>query len=114
VGDCCGVHSVAEVQEREARRAGVRQKIQRELDRQRIHLQLLDEITSLLQDNVNNPLAVISISSHTIRHKFETDEETLGWLDRIDASLQHVHTTINDIKAYQMQKSFSRPRSRLW
>ncbi len=81
-----------------------RQKIQLEFDRQRIHLQLLDEITALLQDNVNNPLAVISITSPTIRKKFANDEEILGWLDRIDASLQRVHATINDIKAYQTQK----------
>ena len=81
-----------------------RQKIQLEFERQRIHLQLLDEITALLQDNVNNPLAVISITSHTIRRKFENDDEILGWLDRIDASLQRVHATINDIKAYQTQK----------
>lgn len=81
-----------------------RQRIQLEFERQRIHLQLLDEITALLQDNVNNPLAVISITSHTIRRKFENDDEILGWLDRIDASLQRVHATINDIKAYQTQK----------
>ncbi|MBM2839862.1 MAG: hypothetical protein HW412_390 [Bacteroidetes bacterium] len=81
-----------------------RQKIQLEFERQRIHLQLLDEITALLQDNVNNPLAVISITSHTIRRKFENDDEIIGWLDRIDASLQRVHATINDIKSYQTQK----------
>ncbi len=81
-----------------------RVKVQSEFERQRIHLQLLDEITALLQDNVNNPLAVISITSHTIRRKFENDDEILGWLDRIDASLQRVHATINDIKAYQTQK----------
>jgi signal transduction histidine kinase len=81
-----------------------RKKVQSEFERQRIHLQLLDEITGLLQDNVNNPLAVISITSHTIRRKFEADDEILGWLDRIDSSLQRVHTTINDIKAYQTQK----------
>lgn len=81
-----------------------RSKIQSEFERQRIHLQLLDEITALLQDNVNNPLAVISITSHTIRRKFENDDEILGWLDRIDSSLQRVHATINDIKAYQTQK----------
>jgi signal transduction histidine kinase len=81
-----------------------RQKVQLEFERQRIHLQLLDEITALLQDNVNNPLAVISITSHTIRRKFEADEEILVWLDRIDASLQRVHATINDIKSYQTEK----------
>jgi len=81
-----------------------RRKIQTEFDRQRIHLQVLDEVTSLLQDNVNNPLAIISITTHTIRRKFEADEEILGWLDRIDASMQRIHATINDIKAYQTQK----------
>jgi signal transduction histidine kinase len=81
-----------------------RTKVQLEFERQRIHLELLDEITALLQDNVNNPLAIISVTSHTIRKKFENDDEILGWLDRIDVSLQRVHATINDIKAYQTQK----------
>lgn len=81
-----------------------RKKIELEYQRQRIHLQVLDEITTLLQDNVNNPLAIISITTHTIRRKFEGDEEILGWLDRIDASMQRIHNTIGDIKAYQTQK----------
>ena len=81
-----------------------RRMIEMEFQRQRIHLQVLDEITTLLQDNVNNPLAIISITTHTIRRKFEADEEILGWLDRIDSSMQRIHTTINDIKAYQTQK----------
>jgi signal transduction histidine kinase len=81
-----------------------RRKIELEFERQRIHLQLLDEITTLLQDNVNNPLAIISITTHTIRRKFESDEEVVQWLDRIDGSMQKIHATINDIKAYQTQK----------
>jgi signal transduction histidine kinase len=81
-----------------------RRKIELEFERQRIHLQLLDEITTLLQDNVNNPLAIISITTHTIRRKFETDDEMVQWLDRIDGSMQKIHATINDIKAYQTQK----------
>jgi len=81
-----------------------RRKIQSEFERQRMHLQVLDEVTALLQDNVNNPLAVISVTSHSIRRRFEGDDEILAWLDRIDASLQRIHATINDIKAYQTQK----------
>lgn len=81
-----------------------RQKVQLEFDRQRTKLQVLDEITSLLQDNINNPLAIISVSSQTLYRKYENDTETTGWLDRIDSSLQRVHKTINDIKAYQAQK----------
>ena len=81
-----------------------RQKVQLEFDRQRTKLQVLDEITSLLQDNINNPLAIISVSSQNLHRKHEKDDETVTWLDRIDISLQRVHTTINDIKAYQTQK----------
>ena len=81
-----------------------RKKIQQEFERQQIHLQLLDEITKLLQDNVNNPLATISTTSHSIRRKISSDDEIAGWLDRIDASLHRIHSSINDIKAYQTQK----------
>jgi signal transduction histidine kinase len=81
-----------------------RQKVQLEFDRQRTKLQVLDEMTSLLQDNINNPLAIISVSSQNLHRKHESDSETVGWLDRIDTALQRVHTTINDIKAYQTQK----------
>ncbi len=83
-------------------------QIELEFERQKIHLQVLDEITALLQDNVNNPLAIISITTHTIRRRFETDDEIIGWLDRIDTSMQRIHTTINDIKAYQTQKIVER------
>ncbi len=81
-----------------------RQKVQLEFDRQRTKLQVLDEITSLLQDNINNPLAIISVSSQSLHRRHEGDAETIGWLDRIDGALQRVHATINDIKAYQTQK----------
>lgn len=84
-----------------------RKKVEMEFERQRLHLQLLDEITELLQDNVNNPLAVISITTHNIRRRFESDDEILAWLDRIDASLQRIHSIINDIKSYQTQKIVS-------
>ncbi len=81
-----------------------RRRIEVEYERQRVHLQVLDEITQLLQDNVNNPLAVISVTTHNIRRRFEEDNEILAWLDRIDSSLQRVHAVINDLKAYQTHK----------
>ncbi len=81
-----------------------RQRVQLEYDRQRTKLHVVDEITSLLQDNINNPLAIISVSSQNLHRKHDADPETTAWLDRIDTALQRVHTTINDIKAYQTQK----------
>ncbi len=81
-----------------------REKVQLEFDRQRTKLQVLDELTSLLQDNINNPLAIISVSSQNLHRKHDDDAETVNWLDRIDSALLRVHTTINDIKAYKTQE----------
>jgi len=94
-------------QQREERE--YRRRIQLEFEKQRIHLQLLDEITTLLQDSVNNPLALISITSHNIRKKFPQDDDIMAWLDRIDSSLQRIHATIGDIKAFQSQRIIESP-----
>ncbi len=40
-----------------------RQEIERVLDRQQMYSQLVGDITALLQDNVNNPLAVIAVTT---------------------------------------------------
>jgi signal transduction histidine kinase len=79
-------------------------KVQYEFDRQRTKLQVVEEITSLLQDNINNPLAIISLNAQKLRRKLEGDGEATQLLDGIDNGLQRVHATINDIKAYQTQK----------
>src|SRR6185369_5812935 len=67
-----------------------RHEIERAIDRQQIHERLVNDITMLLQDNVNNPLAVISVTTREIRRKFEKDVEILKWLDRIEASIQRI------------------------
>jgi hypothetical protein len=81
-----------------------RRKLQVEFEKQRIHLQLLDEITTLVQDNVNNPLSLISTTSNNIRSRFASDTEILGWLDRIDASLQRLQSTISEIRSQRTEK----------
>lgn len=81
-----------------------RQEIERVLDRQQMYSQLVGDITALLQDNVNNPLAVISVTTQEIRRKFEKDVEIMRWLDRIDGAMQRIHHTIRDLQAYESQK----------
>ena len=81
-----------------------RHNIERILDRQQIYSQLVNEITALLQDNVNNPLAVISVTTQEMRKKFEHDDEIVRWLDRIDGAMQRIHHTIGGIHAYETQK----------
>jgi signal transduction histidine kinase len=78
--------------------------VERVLDRQRIYSQLTTDITMMLQDNVNNPLAVISVTTQEIRRKFQQDTEIMRWLDRIDGAMQRIHNTIRDLQAYETQK----------
>ena len=79
-------------------------RIERVLDRQQIYSQLVNDITLLLQDNVNNPLAVIAVTTQEIRRRFEKDVEIMRWLDRIDGAMQRIHHTISDIQSYEAQK----------
>lgn len=81
-----------------------RHEVERALDRQQIHERLINDITMLLQDNVNNPLAVISVTTREIRRKFEKDIDIIKWLDRIESSIQRIHNTIRDIQAYEANK----------
>ena len=79
-------------------------EVQHVLDRQKIYGQLINDITNLLQDSVNNPLAVIKVTTQEIRRRFEKDTEILRWLDRIDGAMQRIHHTIRDLQAYETQK----------
>jgi hypothetical protein len=53
---------------------------------------------------VNNPLAVISVTTQEMRRKFIEDNEMVRWLDRIDGAMQRIHHTIRDLQAYEAQK----------
>src|SRR5262245_42131037 len=81
-----------------------RRNVERVLDRQQLYSQLVNDITTLLQDNVNNPLAVISVTTQEMRRKFIEDSEMIRWLDRIEGAMQRIHHTIRDLQAYEAQK----------
>lgn len=81
-----------------------RRKVERVLDRQQIYNTLIKDVTMLLQDNVNNPLAVIAVTTQEIRKRFETDAEIIRWLDRIDGAMKRIHNTIRDLQSYEAQK----------
>jgi signal transduction histidine kinase len=81
-----------------------RRKVERVLDRQQIYNTLIKDVTMLLQDNVNNPLAVIAVTTQEIRKRFETDQEIIRWLDRIDGAMKRIHNTIRDLQSYEAQK----------
>ncbi|HLX12751.1 MAG TPA: hypothetical protein VKS81_08055 [Bacteroidota bacterium] len=78
--------------------------IERVMDRQIVHERFVKEITMMLQDSINNPLAVISVTSHEIRKRFEKDIEILHWIDRIESSIQRINNTIRDLQVYEANK----------
>lgn len=81
-----------------------RRAIETALDRQQMYERIVNDITTLLQDSVNNPLAVISITTQEIRKKFGTETELVKWLDRIDGAISRISITIRDLQAYESQK----------
>lgn len=81
-----------------------RRNMERALDRQQIYSTLVQDITMLLQDSVNNPLAIISVTTQEIRRRFETDPEIIRYLDRIDGAMKRIHNTIRDIQSFEAQK----------
>ncbi|MDI6767270.1 MAG: hypothetical protein QME52_10655 [Bacteroidota bacterium] len=81
-----------------------RRSIERAFDRQQIYSTLVSDITMLLQDSVNNPLAIISVTTQEIRRRFETDKDIIRYLDRIDGAMKRIHNTIRDIQSYEAQK----------
>lgn len=82
-----------------------------EYERQRMQLGLLDDVTTLLTDAINNPLAVISLSAGSIRERFASDDEILTYLDRIDGALRRMREVLTDFHNYEAKKIMYPPRS---
>jgi hypothetical protein len=83
------------------------------IDRQRIHTQLVNDITLMLQDSVNNPLALIGVATQEMRKRFAVDPEMLRWLDRIEGAMQRIHNTIRDIQVYETQKMVDKTNAQI-
>lgn len=78
--------------------------IVQEYERRKMQLELMNDVSVLLNDTVNSPLAVISLSASTIRERFEPDNEILAYLDRIDGALAAVREVLANFKSYQATK----------
>jgi signal transduction histidine kinase len=75
-----------------------------EYERQKMRLDLLDEVTTTLTDAVNNPLSIITISSGSIRERFTSDTDVVAFLDRIDGALNRLREVLTDFQQYQTRK----------
>jgi signal transduction histidine kinase len=81
-----------------------KKSIIQEHERERVQLRLLDDITRDLNDTINNPLAIISVSADSLREKFSSDKEVADYLDRIEAAMKRIREVIGDFKSYQTKK----------
>lgn len=81
-----------------------KKSIIQEHERERVQLRLLDDITRDLNDTINNPLAIISVSTDSLRDKFSNDKEVADYLDRIEAAMKRIREVISDFKSYQTKK----------
>lgn len=79
-------------------------KIALEFERQKMQVDLLDEVTTLMSDAINNPLAVISLSASSIRRRFESDDEVVSFLDRIDGALKRMREVLAEFHSYQTKR----------
>lgn len=84
-----------------------------ELHLQQVQNELLNDVTAILQDSINNPLAIISLKTQELRRKFETDSEMIRLLESIEGAMRRIEQTIRDLKAYETQKMLKATAERL-
>jgi signal transduction histidine kinase len=90
-------------QSRESHFAEERQRIvmQTHLEKSAIANSILKDVTAQLQDTINNPLAIIRLSSEDLRERAAGDKEVVKRLDQIDSSLKRIHHAIKDVAMYE-------------
>lgn len=89
-------------QSRESHFAEERQRMvmQTHMEKSAIANSIVKDMTAQLQDTINNPLAIIRMSTEDLRDKLK-DSEGLKRLDQIDASLRRIHHAIKDVTMYE-------------
>ncbi|GJQ21905.1 MAG: hypothetical protein HBSIN02_22600 [Bacteroidia bacterium] len=75
--------------------------MQTHLEKSALASSILKDITAQLQDTINNPLAIIRLSTEEMREKVKKDGDLTRKLDQIDASLRRIHNAIKDVAMYE-------------
>lgn len=85
-----------------------KREILTEVEKSAIASVVLRNVIRLLQDAVNNPLAVIGSTLEDMRRRFSSDPQTGRQFDQIDASLQRIHNAIKDVEVYESTELLER------
>lgn len=78
-----------------------RMVMQTHLEKSALANSILKDITAQLQDTINNPLAIIRMTTEDLRDRVKKDTEAAKKLDQIDASLRRIHNAIKDVAMYE-------------
>ena len=80
---------------------------------QQLQLVSLDDISDMLNDRINNPLSVISISAGSLRGRTVHDNALSAEIDKIEGSLKRVHEVMMGIQSYHTKKIIKLSRQML-
>ena len=71
---------------------------------QQLQLASLDDISDMLNDRINNPLSVISLSAGSLRKKTTVDNELARQVDVIESAMKRVQEVMWGIQSYHTKK----------
>ena len=78
-----------------------RKQILSEVEKSSVASVVLHNVIRLLQDTINNPLAIIGSTIDEIRKRNSSDPHLGRQFDQIEASLQRIHNAIKDVQVYE-------------
>lgn len=104
---------VQRYRKRQIEESAQRRAVEREIQIQQVQAALLNDITEILQDSINNPLTIISLKTQEIRRKFEKDSDLMRLLESIEAAMRRIEHTVRDLKSYETQKMIEAAAERL-
>ncbi len=78
-----------------------KKQILSEVEKSSIASVVLHNVIRLLQDTINNPLAIIGSTVDEIRKRNSSDPSLSRQFDQIEASLQRIHNAIKDVQVYE-------------
>jgi signal transduction histidine kinase len=98
------VSKVYEYRKKERERDEQNQRIVVEHEKQKMRLEMLDDVTAHLTDAINNPLSIISLSTGSLRDRFTADRDVASFLDRIEGALRRLRDVLTDFQSNQTRK----------
>jgi hypothetical protein len=73
-------------------------------ERQRIALTSLDQICEMVNDRINNPLSIISLSASSLRRHWQTDDGLVHEIEKMEGGIKRVQEIMIGLESYHAKK----------